>query len=237
MEPAYAQGERIQTIMFLRHGVAKHNLLDPVTGAPPDLRDPKLWDPPLVSQGMKQALAVRERLADNEALQRVDLVITSPLTRCLQTAHLIFLPPGISEKYEAYYEKDPIRILCMEHVREAFGIHYPDKRRDKSLLQKHWPFVQYDPSMTERDELWSDSTRESFDDVIERVSHFLNWVVQREETNICVVSHGVWIEACFQAYFPDMLRGGRRVHNCDFFQGQVISRNASFVRLQNLGRL
>jgi broad specificity phosphatase PhoE len=233
MDPPEAEGERVQTIMFLRHGVAKHNLLDPITGAPPNLRDPKLWDPPLISQGMKQALAVRERLANNAAFQNVNLVITSPLTRCLQTAHLVFFPPGT----EPYYEKDPMRILCMEQVREAFGMHYPDKRRDKTLLQKHWPFVQFDPAMTDRDEQWSDSTRESFDDVIKRVSQCFQWVVQREESNICIVSHGVWIEACFQAFFPDMLRGGTRVHNCDFFQGQLVSRNASFVRLQNLGRL
>ncbi|CAB9508557.1 phosphoglycerate mutase [Seminavis robusta] len=231
MKASGKRDEKIQTIMFLRHGVAKHNLPDPVTGASPNLRSPTLWDPPLVTQGMKQALSVRERLADGP-LQSVDLIIASPLTRCLQTAHLVFFPPGTSS-----YDKDPIPLTCMEQVREAYGMHYPDKRRDKSLLEKHWPFVHFDPSMTDRDEQWSETRRETIDDVVQRVTQFLDWVAKREETNICVVSHGVWIEACFQAYFPMMLENGRRVYNCDFFQGQLVSQNGKFVRLQNLGRI
>lgn len=215
--------------MFLRHGVAKHNLRDPTTGQSPDLTNPALWDPPLVQQGMQQAITVRERVSD--VINKSELVVASPLTRCLQTAHLVFFPGS------AYNQADPTPIVCVEQVREAYGMHYPDKRREKSILQKHWPFVHFDPAMTDKDEKWSDSSRETLDDVIGRVSEFFQWVVQRRETNIFVVSHGVWIECCFKAYFPLMMEGGRRVYNCDLFVSEIVSKDGKFVRMQNLGKL
>ena len=224
-------GERIQKVMFLRHGVAKHNLRDPLTGESPDLHNPSLWDPSLVQQGMQQALAVGERLSD--VIQQTELVVASPLTRCLQTAHLVFFP-GTAYQYK---QQNPTPILCLEQVREAYGMHYPDKRRDKSFLQKHWPFVHFDPAMTETDEKWSESCRETLDDVVGRVTEFFQWLVQQEQTNIFVVSHGVWIECCFRAYFPLMLKDGRRVHNCDVFVSEIVSKDGKFVRMQNLGKI
>lgn len=60
----------------------------------------------------------------------LELIVSSPLTRCLQTSTLGFLAgdmytDGITEP----------KFFATELVREAFGMHYPDKRRDKSLLQ------------------------------------------------------------------------------------------------------
>jgi hypothetical protein len=53
---------KIQKVVFVRHGIAQHNLLDPVTGQRPNLEDPELWDPPLAYQGKQQALEAGERL-------------------------------------------------------------------------------------------------------------------------------------------------------------------------------
>jgi phosphohistidine phosphatase SixA len=125
---------KIQKVVFVRHGVARHNLLDPVTGQRPNLEDPALFDPPLVFHGKQQALEVGERLKmwrDSTQLgDEVELVITSPLTRCIQTTMLGFLP---GDCYTARGRHEP-KIYCTELVREAFGMHYPDKRREKSLL-------------------------------------------------------------------------------------------------------
>ena len=125
----------------------------------------------------------------------------------------------------------------MEQVREAFGMHYPDKRRDKSILQQHWPFVHFDAAMAERDEQWSPSTRETVTDVETRVQDFLDWLVQRNESNIFVVSHGVWIESCFDVHFPEVLQDGMRVYNCDCFWGEIVSQQGRFVRIQNLSKI
>lgn len=79
--------ERIQKVVFVRHGVAKHNLPDPSTGKLHNLRDPALTDPSLVYQGKQQALHAGLRLKEwwhasqrwNAAQERndVELVVTS----------------------------------------------------------------------------------------------------------------------------------------------------------------
>ena len=117
--------ERVQRVTFLRHGVAYHNLRDPATNQPPRLDNPELIDPPLLMDGKYQAVQAGEELMAK--LPNIDLIVTSPLTRCLQTALLAFSTPP--------YHRPPMPVVCKEEVREAFGKHYPDQRRDKSLLQ------------------------------------------------------------------------------------------------------
>lgn len=127
-----AFGVKRQKIVFIRHGVAKHNLLDD-NGKPPNLNDPELFDPPLVLEGKKQVVDAGERLRiwwhTTQAGEHVELVISSPLTRCLQTTGLAFLPG------DSYVVGRPEpTFACMDLVREAYGMSYPDRRRTKDLL-------------------------------------------------------------------------------------------------------
>jgi hypothetical protein len=58
-------------------------------------------------------------------------------------------------------------------------------------------------------------------------------LVQRPETNIVVVSHGVWIEVCLNMLCPGALEHGRRrVYNCDMFSGECVSANGQFLGLE-----
>lgn len=223
--------ERIQTVRFLRHGVAKHNVPDPVTGQPPNIHSPALWDPSLIDRGQHQAVTVGRRLA--HVLPGVELIVASPLSRCMETAQLVF---GTCHNFDRTGATPP-PLVCVEQVREAYGMHYPDKRRDKSFLQQQFPMVRFDPAMTEKDERWSETSRETLDQVVARVQDFFRWVVQRPENNVFVVSHGVWIECCLNAFFPLMLQGGARVYNCDCFEAEIVSKNGAFVRMQNVGKI
>lgn len=129
--------EKIQKIALVRHGIARHNLWDPETRQPPRLEDPDLLDPPLVYSGKQQALDAGESIKTwwrtTQIGEEIELIVTSPLTRCLQTTMLGFLPG------DAYTDKNSRtgepHIYCTELVREAFGMHYPDQRRNKSFLQ------------------------------------------------------------------------------------------------------
>lgn len=149
-----APHERIQTVVFLRyeerargqnsnawpslvvrlsrHGVAQHNVLDPRTNQRPDLHDPFFFDPPLLTRGKVDSVNAGEAILTwwhtTQTGDSVELVVTSPLTRCLQTAVLAFLPG--SNGYE-----QQVPIACIENAREAFGMHFPDRRREKSVLQ------------------------------------------------------------------------------------------------------
>ena len=209
---------RIQRVVLIRHGVAQHNLLDPLTGQRPNLRDPKLLDPPLVYQGKQQVLEAGERLATwyrtTQLGETPELIIMSPLTRCLQTSVLAFLP---GSGYTCDRGVEP-KFYCTELVREAFGMHHPDKRRDRSTLQKYWPSIHMDPNMTESDTAWRPDKRESMTELQHRIAAFWEFLVKRPEENIVVVTHGVWMEACMHQYCPAALdHGQRRVYNCDMF--------------------
>lgn len=87
------------------------------------------------------------------------------------------------------------------------------------------------------DEAWQLTERESVPDVVNRVNQFLQWVLQRAETNIVVVSHGVWIECCFYAHCPQALQDGDRVNNGDLFAGECVSIHGQFQRLENVRRI
>lgn len=166
-----------KTIYLIRHGVAKHNICNPDTGERPDIaHDVTLTDPPLVRQGVLQAQVLGEnlrrrgiavdkvpvQLMDVESCHRVaavELVVCSPLTRCLQTASYVF-PEHFKQHHtnatselsnysdnhnaESRSEEHTVvtstkttltilngncKVFCHEDVREAFGMHYPDKRR------------------------------------------------------------------------------------------------------------
>lgn len=105
------------------------------------------------------------------------------------------------------------------------------------ILQKHWPTVQFDPAMTEADEQWSATHRESVDALQRRVSTFVQLLSQRPETNIVCVSHGVFIEVCLNMFTDVLDRGNQRVYNCDMFAGECVSKNGQFLRFQNFRQI
>lgn len=205
-------------------------------GNPPSLKDPNLFDPPLTLEGKKQALDAGERLRiwwhTTQVGEQIELLISSPLTRCLQTTSLAFLP---GDQYARDHPEPTF--ACMDLVREACGMSYPDRRRTKSLLVSKWPTVHFDPSIPEQDEAWQLVERESVEDVVRRINRFLEWIVHRPETNIVVVSHGVWMECLFYAHFPMALANGDRVGNGDLFSTECVSCNGVFQRLQDVRRI
>lgn len=113
-----------------RHGIAAHNVHD-VHGQRPDLHNPRYFDPPLIGRGKMGAIEAGEAIETwwktTQVGETIELIVCSPLTRCLQTALVAFLPGG---EYQ-----EPRRIMAIESVREAYGMHYPDRRRSISLLK------------------------------------------------------------------------------------------------------
>ena len=92
--------------------------------------------------------------------------------------------------------------------------------------------------MTDEDEQWSETKRESMNELVERVKQFVNMLVGRPETNICCVSHGVFIEVCLNLYTNVLDREkNQRVYNCDMFAGEVVSSNGKFLRFQNFSQI
>jgi broad specificity phosphatase PhoE len=200
--------ERVQPVIFVRHGVAWHNVLNPQGGGG---HRHDLFDPPLTTDGKMQAVLVGDTIRGWLRQQRPRepqyMVLTSPLTRCLQTAMYAFGIPSDSSSHTT------TTFQCHENLREACGIHKCDARRTKSELQQCWDGrVQFSPTMSERDELWSSERRETIADVQRRIQDFLSVLIALPEPvastttdangNVVfiVVTHGVWIETLLRVH-------------------------------------
>jgi broad specificity phosphatase PhoE len=96
--------------------------------------------------------------------------------------------------------------------------------------------------MTNEDEAWMLSERETVPSVLNRINQFLQWLVTRSENNIVVISHGVWIECCFHAHSPETLHESSdasvdRVRNGDLFVGECVSLHGQFQRIEKVRRI
>ena len=116
-------------------------------------------------------------------------------------------------------------MYCHGDIREAYGMHYTDRRSPLSQIKANFPHVMYHQQSlsTEEDVDWQPHSRESRDDVIRRIDNFLSWLIQQPQESIAVVSHGVWIECALMKYCPHVLEfGKKRVHNCDVYYANLI---------------
>ena len=245
--------ETKQTIYLLRHGVAYHNI--PIHQNM-DLRDPKYTDSKLVlPHGHAQARAAGRRLkSDLQSTTMLDCVFVSPLSRCLETAYFVMeevlesaqkdeghcavtasstsanASANANANANANISTRIPWIICKEELREAYGIHYSDKRSSKSYLKQIWPHVHFHPQMTEEDEAWKPDRRETLDALGSRIDNFLRWLswhhlvqlhdilnisnnnanktnnANNAKQHLLVVSHGVWIEYLFHKYKPEILQ-------------------------------
>jgi broad specificity phosphatase PhoE len=243
----------MKTVYFIRHGVAMHNVPDPNTGQIPNLHDERYTDPSLIRQGEMQACELgvklkqmglildgdvepRGRLSSSRrssdamdtvfnTKQPIDLVVCSPLKRCLQTASHIF--PNFSP------------ICCHGNAREAYGMHFPDRRSPLSQLKAEFPHVIFHhPSVsTEEDLDWQPHNRETRDDVLRRIDNFLAWVTLQPHKSCAVVTHGVWIECALLKYCPQELDfGKKRVYNCDCYYAHLVC-DGDRIALKNVQQI
>ena len=157
-------------IYLIRHGESEFNAAHK-DGDP----DPMIFDAPLTPKGRLQAEQAKAAAADLGIVQ----VITSPLTRAIQTALCIF--GGIA----------PIKVVA-EH-RELLS-HSCDVGRPASLLKQDFP----DLSFEHLDEIWWHQGRtnetgvpvEPRDVFQDRIRGFARELASVKERPLAVVGHG-----------------------------------------------
>ena len=166
-------------LWIVRHGQAAHN---PRAEAAKDagctheefmelMRQDDVLDAPTTDLGKSQARAVAEK----HSWDHVELVVSSPLSRALETADLI-VPAGRAKR------------VCMEHFREINGWLINAQRRNRIELQERfpeWDFGEIAPT----DELWTPTLEGEFD-CAHRGYQGLCGLLKRPEERILLVTHG-----------------------------------------------
>lgn len=162
------------TIFLIRHGQSTFNAHYEATGA-----DPGHVDARLTELGHHQVAGARERMA---GLPRPDLVISTPLTRALQTTMGIFGGTGV-----------PVEITCRHREQlEAFC----DVGRSPAELAAEFPGLAFD----HLDDPWWHSgpqdhrglPLEPHEVFAGRVEGFSRWLLEHPTATVAVVGHGTF---------------------------------------------
>jgi broad specificity phosphatase PhoE len=185
--------DNTKIIHFQRHGQGYHNLICDMMreqGMPIDFDSPdpkfnpvvrqEFLDPALTALGVAQSKA---RRLDCSQLNP-ELIIVSPLLRCLQTAKLSFR------------DHSHVPWISHEGSREELGLIVGNKRRPLSEIKEDYPEIDFSPIQHEEDVLWENygDKRETLLEKSERIYDFLTeFVMKRPEKEIAIVCHSAYL--------------------------------------------
>ena len=174
-------------IYLIRHAQSEAN-------AALDLDNPTFYyDARLTNLGKEQTLKTRKKLVN----VNFDLMISSPLTRTLQTFSLIFPQP---------IKNTIVLPLAREHLD-----HSCDVGRQPEILKKEFPHFNLSTLKKfwwNNDKFIGEKTinQESLENLDVRVEKFKKWIYERDEKTIAVVSHGTFISRII----------GFHLNNCEY---------------------
>ncbi|KAJ9705482.1 hypothetical protein PVL29_003497 [Vitis rotundifolia] len=150
--------------------------------------------------------------------KRVELVITSPLLRTMQTAVGVFGGEGYKDRMDvlplmvanagecnrsAISSLDSPPFLAVELCREHLGVHPCDKRRSISDYQFLFPAIDFSLAKSDEDILWKANVRETKEEVAARGLKFMNWLWTRKEKEIAIVTHSGFLFHTLNAFGND----------------------------------
>lgn len=148
------------TIFFLRHAESLANELGVLAGRTPGIR--------LSERGSKQAKGLVKQLSN----YKFDVIISSPLERCIQTI-------------EPFRKKANITILEMEDFLEMDYGNWSGKELKALAQKKEWQIIQNYP------ERFTFAKGESFKNAAKRVKNALDSIEKQfKDQNVLIVSHG-----------------------------------------------
>jgi broad specificity phosphatase PhoE len=182
----------VRTIILIRHGQSTFTAHHEATG-----EDPGHFDTPLTDLGLAQAKEAGAVLEQTE----LDLVISSPLTRAIQTGETMFAHRSL-----------PFEITCRhrEFLEASCDVGSPPARLKEKfphLAFDHLsdPWWHHDPTSSEP---FTVEPRDIFE---RRVEEFEDWLRAHEARRIAVIGHGTFFHAMI----------GRWMRNCEIHHWQA----------------
>ncbi|XP_011087994.1 phosphoglycerate mutase-like protein 1 isoform X4 [Sesamum indicum] len=179
---------------------------------------PEYFDAHLTPLGWQQVDNLRKHVHSSGLIKKIDVVITSPLLRTIQTAVGVFGGEGYTDRMDvlplmvanagnssraAISSLDCPPILAVELCREHLGVHPCDKRRSISEYQCLFPAVDFSLIESDDDSLWKADVRETKEEVAARGMNFMNWLFTRKEKEIAIVTHSGFLFHTLGAFGND----------------------------------
>jgi len=190
----------LKIVSFIRHGESEANAACERIG-----NAKGFFNPALTEKGVTQALERRAALRTQHDEFEYDLIVVSPMKRTLQTCSIVladYLPS--------------LKPLVLPLIREQFS-ESADEGDDPQTIKKEWgekfdlslfpdvpqvwwyPGEGVDPTTetvaSQRERSLQGDWEEPWEEVLRRASEFEDWLRTRPEKQICVISHGGFIEA------------------------------------------
>ncbi|KDR77515.1 hypothetical protein GALMADRAFT_224840 [Galerina marginata CBS 339.88] len=191
-------------ILLSRHGQGYHNLAESKYGT-------KAWDdywsklngdgeitwgpdPLLTPLGKAQARDIQSewRTEASSGLSPPDTRYCSPLSRALDTCDIMF---------EDVYKEHPGPVLVVENCREENGAHTCDKRNSRSYIATYKPHFEIEKNLTEFDELWHPTIRETKPEIAARALKVLDMIFENDPqaSFVSITAHGGFISGFLTA--------------------------------------
>lgn len=177
---------------LIRHAQGTHNVNQ-------EYRDIKNMDARLTDLGVEQCRNMAKKIESGQhaAVLEADLIVTSPMTRCIQTT-LLTMEPLIA--------RGTTNLLVHENVRETVNFNC-DRRRAISEIQPEFDLLDFTHTHADHDAIWQHYEerlgsyeeytyhRESAEihKVAERARQFFQWLAQRDEERVVVCSHAAFL--------------------------------------------
>ncbi|KAH0877053.1 hypothetical protein HID58_064447 [Brassica napus] len=187
-----------KTLRLVRHAQGIHNVAiekGELTGL-----SGKLFDARLSQTGIQQVSDMRKEISKSGLLNTVQLVITSPLRRAMQTSVGIFRGQEDMNQSDIFPKaNNSPPIVALEICRERMGLYPCDKRESIGTYRTCFSEIDFTMIESGEDTLWQAEEREDMEDVSARGLHFLKWLWERPEKDIAVVSHGIFLQQTLRA--------------------------------------
>lgn len=230
-------------IHLVRHAQGYHNVVGDEDYA--NYMSYDFVDARITPLGWEQVDRLRKHLERINIRKSVELVVTSPLMRTMQTAVGAFggpqydegdsSPPPLMVKNGGESQHPAVSSLgcppfmAVELCREHMGVHPCDKRQSVSLYQTIFPAIDFTEVKIDDDTLWKPDIRETDFELIERGKVFLEWLAKRKEREIAVVSHSgflshllsIWGENCSAPVQKELRKG---FNNCEMRSIVLVNR-------------
>ncbi|XP_028121188.1 phosphoglycerate mutase-like protein 1 isoform X2 [Camellia sinensis] len=179
---------------------------------------PEYFDAQLTPLGWQQVDNLRKHVQSCGLFKSIELVITSPLLRTMQTAVGVFGGEGYTDKIDALplmvanagnSDRPAISslnsppIIAVELCREHLGVHPCDRRRSISDYQCLFPAVDFSLIESDDDLLWKANIRETKEELAARGMEFMNWLWTRKEKEIAIITHSGFLFHTLNAFGND----------------------------------